>query len=86
MEEETKTQEEVQASITAAFDSVNLINGIVDGSQMATESTSEKEDTVDRNVAHLEIMEAKTWFSDGLTSQQETDIDAAIATGKAYLA
>ena len=58
MEEETKTQEEVQASITAAFDSVNLINGIVDGSQMANESTSEKEDTVDRNVAHLEIMEA----------------------------
>ena len=86
MEEETKTQEEVQASITAAFDSVNLINGIVDGSQMTTESTSEKEDTVDRNVAHLEIMEAKTWFSDGLTNQQETDIDAAIATGKAYLA
>tara|TARA_A100001391_G_C5001028_1_gene260753 strand:- start:434 stop:694 length:261 start_codon:yes stop_codon:yes gene_type:complete len=86
MEEETKTQEEVQASITAAFDSVNLINGIVDGSQMTNESTSEKEDTVDRNVAHLEIMEAKTWFSDGLTNQQETDIDAAIATGKAYLA
>jgi hypothetical protein len=84
MEEETKTQEEVQASITAAFDSVNLINGIVDGSRMTNESTSEKEDAVDRNVAHLEIMEAKTWFSDGLTNQQETDIDAAIATGKAY--
>ena len=86
MEEETKTQEEVQSSISAAFDSVNLINGIVDGSQMTNESTSEKQDTVDRNVAHLEIMEAKTWFSDGLTDQQETDIDAAIATGKAYLA
>tara|TARA_R100000152_G_C6559939_1_gene31155 strand:+ start:221 stop:481 length:261 start_codon:yes stop_codon:yes gene_type:complete len=86
MEEETKTQEEVQASITAAFDSVNLINGIIDGSQMANESTSDKQDTVDRNVAHLEIMKAKTWFSDGLTDQQETDIDAAIAAGKAYSA
>ena len=68
MEEETKTQEEVQSSISAAFDSVNLINGIVDGSQMTNESTSEKEATVDRNVAHLEIMEAKAWFSNGLTS------------------
>ena len=31
-------------------------------------------------------MKAKTWFSDGLTDQQETDVDAAIAAGKAYSA
>jgi len=86
MEEETKTQEEVQASITAAFDSVNLINGIIDGSQMNGGSDSEKQGTVDRNVEHLELMKAKTWFSDGLTDQQETDVDAAIAAGKAYSA
>ena len=86
MPEETPTQEEVRSSIRAAFDSVNLINGIVDGSQMQNESAQEKADTIERNVGHLNIMNGKTWFTDGLTGTEAEDIDDAITAGNNYSA
>ena len=86
MPEETPTQEEVRSSIRAAFDSVNLINGIVDGSQMQNDSAQEKADTIERNVSHLNIMNGKTWFTDGLTGTEAEDIDAAITAGNNYSA
>ena len=86
MPEDTPTQEEVRSSIRAAFDSVNLINGIVDGTQMQNESAQEKADTIDRNVGHLNIMNGKTWFTDGLTGTEEDDITAAITAGEGYSA
>jgi hypothetical protein len=84
--EDNMTQEEIQSSVRAAFDSVNLINGIVDGTQMANESAQEKEDTVERNVGHLNIMMGKSWFADALTDQENTDISAAITAGNGYSA
>ena len=84
MPEETPTQEEVRNSIRAAFDSVNLINGIIDGTQMQNESAQEKADTIERNVGHLNIMNGKTWFTDGLTGTEADDIDAAILAGEEY--
>ena len=86
MPEDTPTQEEVRSSITAAFDSVNLINGIIDGTQMQNESAQEKADTIERNVGHLNIMNGKTWFTDGLTGTEEDDITAAITAGEGYSA
>jgi hypothetical protein len=79
--EETKTPEQVQRNISAAFDSVNLINN-----EITQEATDNRKDSVKRNYQHLEIMLAKTWFAEGLTEQQRADIDAAIAAGQTFAA
>ena len=79
--EETKTPEQVQRNISAAFDSVNLINN-----EITQEATDNRKDSVKRNYQHLEIMLAKTWFDEGLTEQQRADIDAAIAAGQTFAA
>jgi hypothetical protein len=73
------TPKEIEESVDAAFDSVNLIN---------QESVSAKTDvtisTVKRNYEHLEIMMSKTWFSSALTPQQTIDINNAIQLGITY--
>lgn len=76
-----KTPEQVQGSISACFDSVNLINKTI--TEPKTEKTS---DLVERNFKHCEIMLKKDWFVEGLTGTQKTDIESAIAAGKAYIA
>lgn len=81
MENYTPTPEEVQNHIKAAFDSVNLINEVV-----TKPATDETKANVKRNYEHLEVMLAKTWFSEGLTPTQKTDIDSAISAGKSYSA
>ena len=86
MEDETLTQEEIRSSINAAFDSVGLINGIVDGTQMENETIQEKKDAIDRNVGHLEIMPGKDWFNDGLEEGEADQITAAITAGNSFTA
>jgi hypothetical protein len=81
MSEETLTQEEIRGSINAAFDSVSLINGIVEGTQMESESIQDKKDTIDRNIGHLDIMTDKDWFNDGLEEGEADQIAAAITAG-----
>ncbi len=76
-----KTPEQVQKSISACFDSVNLINETV--SKPKTDKTAE---LVERNFKHCEIMLSKDWFVEGLTGTQKTDIETAVSAGKAYLA
>jgi len=67
---------------TAMGHSVDLINAIIDGSQMADESAEDRQSTVDRNVEHLELMVAKEdWGSEDMTSA-----NSAITAGKAYTA
>jgi hypothetical protein len=78
--EENITQEEIQNSINAAFDSVNLINQM-----LTSEKTDENKDTVKRNFEHLEIMLLKDWFLTNLTEQQKTDIDSSIEGGKLFI-
>jgi hypothetical protein len=68
------TEENVQVSISAAFDSVNLINEL----KAKLSLTEEEQDRLDRNKQHLEIMLAKDWFATALTEQQRTDIDACL--------
>ena len=80
MEENVKTAEEIAQDYKAMGDSVDLINGIIDGSMMADESEEDKKDTVKRNVEHLEIMVAKDYW----TNENMTAINKAIADGKAY--
>jgi hypothetical protein len=79
------TPEEIQRQIRAAFDSVDLINGIIDGTKMVDAPLEKKKNTVSRNVEHLEIMMAKTWFVEGCTPIQITEINTCIAAGNAYV-
>ena len=76
------TKEQIAANYTAMGHSVDLINAIIAGSQMANDTAEEKQDCVDRNVLHLEVMKAKDYW----TSESMTDVDAAIAAGKGYTA
>lgn len=71
---EEQTPEQVQRSISAAFDSVNLINELKSNPSL----TEEEQDRLNRNVEHLRIMLAKEWFSEGLTEQQRIDLDACL--------
>ena len=82
MSDEARTAEQLAQDYTAMGHSVDLINGIIDGSQMADESAEDRQGAVDRNVEHLEIMVAKTdWGSEDMTAA-----NAAITAGQAYTA
>ena len=82
MSDEVKTAEEIAQDYTAMGHSVDLINGIIDGSKMADEDAAERQDCVNRNVEHLEIMVAKDYS----TSEDMTAANAAITAGKSYTA
>ena len=82
MSDEVKTAEEIAQDYTAMGHSVDLINGIIDGSQMADEDAAERQGCVNRNVEHLELMVAKDYW----TSEDMTAVNAAIDSGKAYTA
>ena len=74
MSDEVKTAEEIAQDYTAMGHSVDLINGIIDGSKMADEKASDRQDCVDRNVEHLELMVAKDYWTD----EDMTAVDAGI--------
>jgi len=82
MSDEVKTAEEIAQDYTAMGHSVDLINGIIDGSKMVDDEETEKKDTVKRNVEHLELMKAKDYW----TTEDMTAVDSAITAGKAYTA
>jgi hypothetical protein len=79
---EVKTAEDIAQDYTAMGHSVELINGIIAGTQMADESAEDRQGTVDRNVEHLELMVAKDYW----TSEDMTAVNAAISAGKAHTA
>lgn len=68
------TEDQVQRSISASFDSVNLINEL----KLKTSLTEEEQDRLDRNKEHLTIMLGKDWFESGLTEQQKNEINACL--------
>jgi len=79
--------------LTAATDSVNLINSISDGTLDVTgNNQSEVNDLVKRNVDHLEIILAYTPINEedstpdvAGSSEDKTSYTTAIATGKSYI-
>jgi hypothetical protein len=81
MSEDVKTAEEIAKDYTAMGHSVELINGIIDGSKMADESKEDKKDCVKRNVEHLELMVAKDYW----TNEDMTAVNSAIQSGNTYL-
>lgn len=79
---EKETAEQIAQSYVAMSHSVELINGIIGGTKMIDEDPQDKEDTVKRNVEHLEIMVAKDYW----TNENMTAVNKAIVDGKSYLA
>ena len=84
----------VSEVLTAATDSVNLINGVNAGSWNAEDmEQSEINKLVQRNVDHLEIVLAYAPVDEdddtpdvAGSSEDKTSYTAAITTGKAYIA
>ena len=78
-------ERDVTQILSAATDSVDLINGVNDGSWNVDDMTqSEINDMVQRNVDHLEIILAyEEVVADSSDKSSYTD---AVATGKAYIA
>jgi hypothetical protein len=76
------TAEQIAQHYTAMGHSVDLINAIIAGDAMADDDAADKQDCVNRNVEHLEIMVAKEFWTD----EDMTAVNAAIAAGQAYSA
>jgi len=68
---ETPTVEEIARHLSAAMDSVNLLNA----GKPDEMDDADWADTVSRNVEHLKIMVAKDWMAD----QDLSPLNAAIA-------
>jgi hypothetical protein len=64
---ENLTQEQIAQSISASFDSVDLINRNEDDLE-----------TIERNIEHLRIMMGYEWFSSSLTPEQSEQINTII--------
>lgn len=70
---ENFTQEQIEKSISAAYDSVELINALSSESNLDEEQSA----TLSRNKEHLTIMLGKDWFSNALTAAQKKDFEDA---------
>ncbi len=81
MSEETveRTAEEKAQDYSAMGDSVSLINAIIAGDSMAEESAEERQDCLDRNAQHLQLMVAKDDWGD----EDMTAVNAAIKSAEA---
>jgi hypothetical protein len=79
---DTLTTEEIARHYTAIGHSVDLINDVVAGNQDDNMEAVDLQDTVTRNVDHLEIMLAKDFW----TTEDMSAANAAVTAGKSYVA
>ena len=68
------TAEQIAKKYSSAIDSVNLINDLL----VKTDRTDEENDTITRNVEHLEIMVTKDFW----TTEDLTPLQNAITAGR----
>ena len=79
---EDRTAEQLAQDYSAMGDSISLITDVIAGNAMAEDSAADRQDCVDRNTQHLELMKAKSdWGSESMTAT-----DAAISAGNGYTA
>jgi len=79
---EPRTEEQLAQDYSAMGDSVALITAVIAGDSMAEEDAEDRQDCVDRNTQHLELMVAKDdWGSEDMTAA-----NAAISAGNGYSA
>ena len=76
----TREADQIAQDYSAMGDSVDLINAIIAGDQMADESAEDRQDCVDRNSEHLQLMVAK----DDWGSEDMTTVNAAITAATNY--
>lgn len=75
-----------RSNVEITFDSVNDINGILDGSSFGDWSAEEKKAHVKRNVDHLKIVKSGNYIDlADFSAEQLSTIDAAIASGNSYV-
>jgi hypothetical protein len=77
-----RTEEQLASDYTAMGHSIALITDVIAGNAMADDDAADRQDCVDRNTQHLELMKAK----DDWGSEDFTDADAAIVAGNGYTA
>ena len=76
----TRETDQIAQDYTAMGHSVDLINAIIAGESMADESAEDRQDCVDRNSEHLQLMVAKDdWGSGDMTA-----VNAAITAATNY--
>ena len=77
-----RTDAELAVDFTAMGHSIALITDVIAGDSMADEPKEDRQECVDRNVAHLELMKAKSdWGSESMTATT-----SAISAGNGYTA
>ena len=77
-----RTAEELASDFTAMGHSIALITDVIAGDSMADDIAADRQDCVDRNVAHLVLMKAKSdWGSEDFTAT-----DSAVSAGNGYTA
>ena len=76
------TTEQIAQNYSAMGDSVALINDVIAGNVMADDDAADRQDCVDRNTQHLELMVAKDYW----TSEDMTAVNTTISTGNGYTA
>jgi len=78
----TRETDQIAKDYTAMGHSVDLITAVIAGESMADESAEDRQDCVDRNTQHLELMVAlEDWGSEDMTAT-----NAAITAGNGYTA
>ena len=77
-----RTAEQLAKDYSAMGDSVAVITDVIAGDSMAEEDAADRQDYVDRNVQHLELMVAKDDWGD----EDFTACNAAIVAGNGYTA
>ena len=76
------TAEQIAQNYTAMGHSVALITDVIAGNAMVDDTAADRQDCVDRNTQHLELMVAKDYW----TSESMTAVNAAITAGNNYKA
>ena len=80
--QEDRTEEQLAQDYAALGDSISLITDIIAGDSMAEDAAADRQDCVNRNTQHLELMKAKDdWGSESFTAT-----DSAISAGNGYTA
>ena len=77
-----RTAEQLAQDYSAMGDSISLITDVIAGNAMAGEPAQDRQDCVDRNTQHLELMVAKEDWGD----EDMTAANAAISAGNGYTA
>jgi len=79
---EDRTDAELAQDFTAMGHSISLITDVIAGDSMAEDGAEDRQDCVDRNTQHLELMKAKSdWGSESMTATT-----SAISAGNEYTA